>query len=147
MVSEAVGPLLKRLGFKKERLTWRREEAESILVINFQHSQWSDLYYINLGVFFRALDSKDNPGSHQCHLQARLDAIARDPELLLAASDFASHSVGPVDRATILQSEVFECAVPWLRKRATLQDAREALIQGTAGTMVFATLREHLQLT
>jgi hypothetical protein len=145
IVSETVAPLLRQHGFKKDRLTWRREEPESILVLNFQHSQWSDLYYINLGVFFRTLDVNDKPSSHHCHLQVRLDTIAGDPTCLAEACDFES-GLPQAQRAAVLQREISQSALPWLSERATLSGTREALLQGTSALMVFTRLREHLQL-
>jgi len=69
---EALKPLLKKNNFKKTRTTWHKVIEDFILVINVQGSQWGEDYYINLGVYFKALGTELNPPENLCHIQARL---------------------------------------------------------------------------
>lgn len=69
---EALKPLLKMHRFKKTRTTWHKEIEDFILVFNVQGSQWGEDYYINLGVYFKALGKELTPSENICHIQARL---------------------------------------------------------------------------
>jgi hypothetical protein len=65
---------LKVLGFKKQRLNWRKDWGSSIAVLNVQVSPWGDrTYYINLGIYLKILGSELNPTENRCHVQQRLD--------------------------------------------------------------------------
>lgn len=68
----ALKPFLKKHKFNKTRTTWHRVEENSISVFNIQGSQWGDDYYINLGVYLRALGAELTPPVNLCHMQRRL---------------------------------------------------------------------------
>lgn len=80
----AVAPLLKDHGFKKSNATWRKNLGETLAVFNVQKSQWGAVYYINLGVYFRALGTETNPTENRCHIQARLK-VEDPPEVVAKA--------------------------------------------------------------
>lgn len=47
---KAIHPLLKRSRFKRSSNTWRRDQGETIAVLNVQKSQWGDgVLYVNIG--------------------------------------------------------------------------------------------------
>jgi hypothetical protein len=97
-LKKALRPLLKAHGFVRHGATWRRVHAESIAVFNVQKSQWGgDVFYINLGIYFRALGVDASPTENKCHVRVRLD----------------------IDTP----SKVVEAAVAWFKARATLRDA------------------------
>jgi hypothetical protein len=49
---------LKPYGFKKKGSTWALLKKEFLLTILPQKSQWSDIYYINIGIQFENLDDR-----------------------------------------------------------------------------------------
>jgi hypothetical protein len=112
----AVGPLLKSHCFKKSGATWRREQAESIAVFNVQESSWGGgAYYVNLGVFFRAIGTEVAPTENRCHVQVRL-AVA-EPSAVVAQAVF------------------------WFDSRSTLADARVLAEADSKRGLVFKELR------
>jgi hypothetical protein len=71
--TEQLGAELKVLGFKKQRFNWRMDLASSIAVLNVQISPWGDRsYYINVGIYLKAIGEESNPTHNRCHVQQRL---------------------------------------------------------------------------
>jgi Domain of unknown function (DUF4304) len=69
----AITPILKASGFKKQRLNWRKDQGASIAVFNVQISEWGDRsYYLNMGVYLKALGAESAPPHNRCHVQERL---------------------------------------------------------------------------
>jgi hypothetical protein len=107
LLEAGVHRALKPLGYTKRRSTWWRDRETVIPVVNLQKSQWSDDWYLNLGVYHKALGPDITPNEHGCHIRTRAEAIAgralpRDADAL---SDF-----------------VAAIAVPWLGSLATEAD-------------------------
>lgn len=75
-LERALDEVLVQEGFVKVKKTWRFDGSESILVVNLQKSDWSNQYYVNLGVYFKAIGKSASPGSHECHVCRRLDALS-----------------------------------------------------------------------
>lgn len=74
LFAKSVHPLLKARDFKKSNATWRKGQGESVAVFNVQKSPWGDgTYYLNMGVYFRALGSEVLPTENKCHVRRRLD--------------------------------------------------------------------------
>lgn len=112
----AVGPLLKSHGFRKSGATWRREQPESIAVFNVQKSSWGGgEYYVNLGVFFRAIGTDAAPTENRCHVQVRLEVA--QPHTVVAE------------------------AILWFDSRSTLPDARVLAEADSERGLVFKELR------
>lgn len=96
---KAISPLLKKYGFKKSNSTWRRNQSESIAVLNVQKSQWGGgKFYINLGAYFREFGSEQVPTENRCHVRVRLQV--NDP------------------------SNTVDSAIAWFDARATLEGAK-----------------------
>jgi hypothetical protein len=113
---KAVHPLLKADGFKRSGATWRREQGESIAVLNIQKSQWGGgHYYVNLGAYFHALGDELSPTENKCHVRVRLDI--EDPSRVVAA------------------------ALEWFKARATLRSAASLAESDSKKGLVFRELR------
>ncbi len=113
---QAVRPLLKTYGFKKSNATWRKDQGESIAVLNVQKSQWGgDVYYVNIGAYFRALGNDTSPTENKCHVRVRLDV--EEPSLVVAA------------------------AMEWFQSRATLREAALLAEADSKKGLVFKELR------
>ncbi|WDF76661.1 DUF4304 domain-containing protein [Mucilaginibacter sp. KACC 22773] len=66
---------LKKLGFQRKSGSWYLNEKEVIKVVNLQKSNYSDLYYVNIGAYFKEIDGKENfPKEQQCHIRTRLNS-------------------------------------------------------------------------
>jgi len=123
-LQQALAPALKQRGFKKSGATWRRGSGDAIEVLNLQGSQWGPSFYVNLGVYFRALGDRDQPTEYQCHVRTRLDEIVPDRARLHALLDF-EHPIPESDRARELETLVANHGVPWLDTVSTVEGARE----------------------
>jgi hypothetical protein len=70
---ERLKPVLKLQGFRKTKATWRKSTDDLVFVLNIQGSQWSkEDYYINVGIYIKALGSDENPTANVCHIQSRI---------------------------------------------------------------------------
>ncbi|MCA9096658.1 MAG: DUF4304 domain-containing protein, partial [Planctomycetaceae bacterium] len=74
---KAIAPTLKLHGFKKKGSTWHRAAGGFIQVFNVQGSQWGKSFYLNLGIYIKALGDKTTPTEYECHIQSR---VLRDAE-------------------------------------------------------------------
>jgi hypothetical protein len=54
----ALNAFLKPYGFKKKGSVWALRKKEFLLTIWLQKSQWSDIYYVNIGIQFENLDER-----------------------------------------------------------------------------------------
>ena len=123
-LQQALAPALKERGFKKSGATWRKVSDEGIGVLNLQGSQWGPSFYINLGVYFRALGDRDQPTEYHCHVRTRLTELVPDRERLNALLDFEKPVQEGV-RVRELETLVVEHGLPWLHRVSTIEGARE----------------------
>ncbi len=120
-VESAVAALLKQNKFKKDKLTWRKEEAEQVYVFNLQLSQWNEEnrveFYVNLGVFDKIAYTKKygceekKPKEWQCQKRARLDNLIGTKKSLIL-----EESTDEKKLASQLVAEIKEFAFPWFDK-------------------------------
>jgi len=90
---KAINPLLKSNGFVRAGVTWRKDQGESIAVFNVQKSGWAGgVYYLNLGVYFRALGTENAPTENRCHVRVRLDPADPDTVATSALQWFSARS-------------------------------------------------------
>ncbi len=81
-----LSPLLRERGFKKSSMTWRKDQGESVAVLNVQRSQWDKAdYYVNLGLYFRALGEDKSPTENKCHVRVRLPV--EEPSTVVSKAD------------------------------------------------------------
>lgn len=119
---KVLSPLLKGHGFSKSNSTWRKDQGESIAVINLQKSQWgNDDFYINLGIYFYAFGKDSAPTENKCHVRIRL----------------------PVEEPTAMAS----AAIKWFQERASLQGAIALAEEDSRRGFVFKQLRTNLDPT
>jgi hypothetical protein len=82
-------PLLKAAGFSKSNSTWRKEQGESVAVLNLQKSRWGDgAFYLNIGVYFYALGSEVSPTENRCHVQLRLEPLPEPAEAVRQVTEW-----------------------------------------------------------
>lgn len=116
---------LNQRGFTKTGATWRKASADVISVLNLQGSQWKPSFYINLGVYFRALGDSDKPAEYDCHVRApRLTDLVPDRDWLNALLDFEKPVQEHV-RVREIEILIVEHALPWLDRVSSIEGARE----------------------
>lgn len=73
--SAEIAPILKKHGFRKQRLNWRKNLGSAIAVLNVQMSSWGERnYYVNVGIYLKTLGDESSPTYNRCHVQQRLAA-------------------------------------------------------------------------
>ena len=103
-LERAITCVLKPLGYRKQSATWHRDRERVVSVVNLQKSQWGDDWYLNLGVYLKALGGESRPAENQCHIRCRATTPSGSemPRELVELSAF-----------------VAEIALPWLDALST----------------------------
>lgn len=70
-------------GFAKKSNSWYRSEADAIVVLNLQKSDFGNYYYLNVGVSLMALSTDVFPKENHCHIQLRADSLLNDDLITL----------------------------------------------------------------
>jgi hypothetical protein len=109
-------------GFNKTGSTWYKDCPESTLVANLQKSQYGDSYYLNLGVWLKALGESLAPKEHQCHIRLRLNNMVG--KSLDQALNMENAELGENDRRQIIAAAVENEAIPWLISCASTDGIR-----------------------
>jgi uncharacterized protein DUF4304 len=112
-------------GFRRRKDSWYRLNEDVITVVNLQKSQWGGQFYINLGIYLRVLGNSISPPEYQCHVRARLTAIAGDRmSPIEAALDLEGKEMPMEEREGILRRSLEEIALPFLNDRSTVPQLR-----------------------
>lgn len=114
-------PVLKKEMFRKKGGTWWRKREGFIQVINIQGSRFSKRFYLNLGVYIRALGDKEFPAEYDCHLRVRLGALA-DSELENMLLDYEA-KIDKTERLKIADM-ILSFGIPWLDKCSSFEGAK-----------------------
>jgi hypothetical protein len=121
-LQRALAPTLKARGFRKSAATWRKYVADATAVVNLQGSQYSPSFYLNLGVYFRAVGDRTDPLEHHCHIRTRLSDLVPDRQRLAELLDFERPVPGHI-RFTELERLLVDHGLPWLELVATREGA------------------------
>ncbi|MEQ9217110.1 MAG: DUF4304 domain-containing protein [Cyclobacteriaceae bacterium] len=70
-----IKPILKELGFKKNRLNWYYENDLIIKIFNIQKSYYSSKVYLNIGIYILELLNKPSYSFPGVHIGYRLDHL------------------------------------------------------------------------
>jgi hypothetical protein len=70
---KAFGAPMQKAGSVKKGQSWYFEGKDAVVVINLQKSDWSELYYINLGIWLKAFGEATFPQFNHCHLYYRVE--------------------------------------------------------------------------
>jgi len=130
----AFAPEFKKAGFKKKAANWFRINEETVEVFNVQTSSWSEVYYFNVGIYIRALGSRETPPEYECHIRDRIPSARYHPrsvydrKLLLA--DFEATGISPEQRIAELKQVIIPLAIDWFDRFRTLSDVRRTIVEG-----------------
>lgn len=69
-----LGAPLESAGFIKKGQSWYLNGEDTIVVVNLQKCDWGEWYFINIGIWLKALGEEVFPQAHRCHLSHRLEA-------------------------------------------------------------------------
>jgi len=137
---------LRKAGFVGSSTTWHKQCQDTVLVVNLQKSQYSQLFYINLGVWVRQLGDVGLPKESQCHIRVRATSLPTEKaKTLERALTLEDESMGAEQREAFISEFVRVEALPFLESLATLEGIRAAMdAQKLRGGMVPVRLRELL---
>ena len=111
----AIAPTLKKHGFKKKGATWHRFGRDVVQTLNVQGSQWCKAFYLNLGIYIRALGARIDPPEFECHVRIRGEKLLEDADHYHRLLDF---EVDVPDEVRF--REIFDFievhAIPWLEE-------------------------------
>jgi hypothetical protein len=150
LIHDAIGAAGKGAGFTKSGSSWYANRTDSMLVISPQKSQYGQKYYLNLGIFFKALGSKDRPKENECHLRARIGNIVGTESQMLAEKllDFEAGKISTEARREALTTIMLTEVIPFIEQCSSLEGARTALHEGKLDELpINKELRELLQRT
>jgi hypothetical protein len=122
-IADAAAPA----GFRKQGSSWYCEEAEATLVVNPQKSQYGSRYFLNLGIYWRALGQKSTPKEEECHVRGRISSVL--PEELCRrldrSLDFEDSSISDEARRVAVRDALVQHAIPLLKRCSTAEGLRE----------------------
>ena len=130
-VSKILAEILPDFGFlRRKSQDWYRDLGSVVHVIGLQKSRWGDSYYVNLGVWIKALGGEVRPRYYQCHIQQRLEMIAlRRNELDLALNEEDYWKMDAEERARVLKLELSNAQFVFFREMASSDAVRSYLLK------------------
>lgn len=60
---------------RRRASTWYVDGIDAIGVVNLQRSKWGSQYYVNVGLWLRALGDSTSPSEVECHVRTRIGRI------------------------------------------------------------------------
>lgn len=124
---DAFKPPLKEHGFKKTDRTWHRELSEVVCVLNVQTSQWSELYYFNVGIWIKALETPIRPGFPGSRLGRRLPLESDNFKRCSLLADFENDVADVATRINELRDIIVPDALAWFSAHETREKIRHRL--------------------
>lgn len=123
-IIEIFEEVLEPIGFCRSKFVWRRHRVESIDVIDLQKSDYDNLFYVNLGIFFPQLGDLKNPPTYKCHIQVRLNRLHPEPQLLENILDQSEKwKVEKSERIGIVKYGIVEAEKLFFNRFSTLNAA------------------------
>ena len=87
-IDQIAKPLLVEHGFKLNNTTWYRTTGEIIQLVNFQHSSWSNLYFLNTAIDFCDKSLKELgrvlPKEYHCPIRWRSEHVPETKQYVYA---------------------------------------------------------------
>ena len=130
---------LKEIGFTKQGPTWHRKKEIVIQVINIQKSSWSDLFFINLGVYLTPIGNTDKPKENHCHLRRRLSSLVKNIEEFNKTVDYTENNNIDEGLLEYIEGE----ALQWLESCSTIDGLITEL--NSTETLITLNAREYIE--
>jgi hypothetical protein len=147
-VQTAVAAVARAGGFKGGPRTWRKEVPLGLAVLNLQKSSWGPQYYINFGVYVRALGPLTEPRAEQCHYSARAESTFSASEEWQPErwEDLLNLECVESDEVRQREIEMFlsEDVLPFMEQIGTDAGLRTAFAQGRLTQALMLVLKDYL---
>ena len=132
IINKIMSSILKPYGFEKLKSTWSSRSSDAVLMFEPQKSNYSNEYYMNIGVFYPGVDDVEHPIFRNAHIVNRLEEIvplderSRCKSLLDLDSDITLEA-----RVEGLNRYLIEFGLPFLSKLDRLAKVKSLLSQST----------------
>jgi hypothetical protein len=80
---KAIALPLETANFTKKGQSWYLNSNDVIIVVNLQKNDWADEYFINIGIWLKALGDVSFPSENNCHLSHRVERLFPNEETLI----------------------------------------------------------------
>jgi len=125
---KAIATPLEKAGLIKKGQSWYLDGKDVLIVINLQKSDWSELYYINIGFWLKGLGRAAFPEFYDCHLYCRIHDFF--PEKIdLIFSGFSLEKSTPEKLGELSRFLEYEF-IPFLRECTNEQKLKELMTLG-----------------
>jgi hypothetical protein len=85
---KAINTPFEKARFIKKGQSWYLNGEDTIVVINLQKCDWKNLYFINFGIWIKALGDELFPEYNYTHINGRIERVfPKDRELILTSCD------------------------------------------------------------
>lgn len=101
-----------------------------LVACGLQKSQWSQSYYLNVGLHFRAQADAEHPRPEDCHLPLRADDLIASGPALQELLDF-EHPVNGDDRETRVYLLLRDELSPLLIRAESVDGLAEMIADGS----------------
>lgn len=128
LFKKSIAAPLERAGFLKKSQSWFLNGKDVVLVINLQKSDWNEAYYINIGIWLKALGDMAFPKENQCHLSYRAESLFPEQRelILLGCSLEKSNPQMLIDLSNFFENRL----IPFLHECTDENKLRELMSQG-----------------
>ena len=129
LLTETFDAVLKPAGFKRKSDTWYSSRHDTVLILNLQKSTFGQQYYVNLGVWLKALGENETPKENHCHVRCRWKATMPDVDAaeLERLLDLADGSMSAAERVSRISELLNGHVLPFFAQVASLDGLRTAL--------------------
>lgn len=131
VVKDAFASTLKSAGFSRRADSWFTETNDAVLVANLQKSNFGDQYYVNLGIWLKALGEARSPKEHKCHIRIRATALDPKRQKYWERQVFdLEHKGSEAQRFDLVRSFLETIALPFLLSAGSVSQLRSLWQEG-----------------
>lgn len=124
---KSFGNALREHGFRKKGQTWYLHGPDCVVVLNLQKDDFSDLYFVNFGIWLSSLGDAQYPPESHCHVGSRLEELfPSHREMILDGCTMSSDPSALEPFIALLHSDV----VPLCKRCLTLEGLKEEIAAG-----------------
>jgi hypothetical protein len=146
ILKTAINAELKAQGFLRKGSNWYLSSEEVVVVVNLQKSNYSALYFLNLGFWLQQVEQAQYPRCEQCHVHNRASSLCPEGNPRIAdLLDIDEFSYDEEQRIIKIQQFISEILIPLLLKGSTISGLQK-LISKNSGYAIRQVAKECLEL-
>lgn len=119
---------LEALGFVRMGDTWFRDNSEIVQQLNFQKSAHGHQYFLNFGIWLKAMEACPEmpPKEHRCQIRARIGMIfPNEAEKIDELLDFEKAHINESERTRGINEFVKKKIAPLFEQNFSLSDIKK----------------------